>query len=221
MDGIRNMDQLYTYTTEHFAWFGEGNVEVYHGDDYCKKVMIDVLNGLIPSVCITQKYLGSENRVANEAFVLALDSGIEYNISFTINTYNGEAARLEVNINAPEIEHYDNQLEKLKIALKNRLLVDWHQCTWLVDEQAATLCKTAYEKTFEIENNLRAFASKVLIHFLGIDWINKAGLEKEAESVNTLKEKFIHRVADFDNINTDFLSITLETLMGVIFKGVV
>lgn len=44
-------------------------------------------------------------------------------------------------------------------------------CTWLVDMQSAQLCKEAYEKAFIIENNLRAFASKVLIHFLGADWL--------------------------------------------------
>ena len=221
MDGIRNMDQLYTYTTENYPGFDDVRMEHYHGDDYCKNVMADILKNHVPTDYTEQKYIGAHDRIANETFILLSASGVEYNISFAINTYDGQAARLEVNISAPEIKHYDNQLEKLKIALKNRLLVDWHQCTWLADEQAATLCKTAYEKTFEIENNLRAFASKVLIHFLGIDWIKKAGLEKEAASVNTLKEKFIHRVADFDNINTDFLSMTLETLVGVIFKGVI
>ena len=145
----------------------------------------------------------------------------EYTIAFTINTYNGEAARLEVVIIAPEILDYDHRLEKLKIALKNRLLPDWHQCTWLTDEQAAALCKDAYEETFTIENILRAFASKVLIHFLGVDWIRKAGLEKEAVSVDTLKGKFIQRVPEFDNINTDFLSMTLETLVKVMFEGVI
>lgn len=221
MDGIRNMDQLYTYTLENHPGFTDEPIEHYHGDDYCKKVMADVFRNLVSTDYTEPKYLGAHDRVANETFLLSSTSGIEYNISFAINTYDGQAARLEVIITAPEIAHYDNQLEKLKIGLKNRLLVDWHQCTWLADEQAAALCKTAYEKTFEIENSLRAFASKVLIHFLGIDWIKKAGLEKEAESVNTLKEKFIHRVADFDNINTDFLSMTLETLVGVIFEGII
>ena len=221
MVGIRDMNQLYTYTTILYPGFGDGCIEHYHGDDYCKKVMADVLKKLVPTDCTGQKYLGSHDRIANETFLLTSISGVEYKISFAINTYDGRAARLEVIITAPETADYDNQLEKLKIALKNRLLVDWHQCTWLADEQAAALCKTAYEKTFEIENNLRAFASKVLIHFLGIDWIRKAGLEKEAESVDVLKERFIQRVADFDNINTDFLSMTLETLMGVVFKGVV
>lgn len=220
MDGIRSMDQFYTYTTEHYPGFGEGRVEHYHGDDYCKKVITDVLNTLTPTDWMEQKHLGSRDRIANETFMLSSSGGSEYNISFAVNTYNGEAARLEITITAPETGGYDHRLEKLKIALKNRLLPDWHQCTWLVDEQAAALCKNAYEKTFAIENNLRAFASKVLIHFLGVDWIKKAGLEKEAESVDALKEKFVQRVSDFDNINTDFLSMTLETLIGVMFKGV-
>lgn len=87
--------------------------------------------------------------------------------------------------------------------------------------QSAHLCKEAYEKAFIIENNLRAFASKILIHFLGIDWIKSAGLENEAESVKNLKGKFVKRVPEFVRINTDFLSMTLETLVKIIFKGTV
>lgn len=59
-----------------------------------------------------------------------------------------------------------------------------------------------------------------MIHFLGADWLSKPGLEKQSESVKNLKEKFIQRVPEFDNINTDFLSMTLETLFGVLFDGV-
>lgn len=87
--------------------------------------------------------------------------------------------------------------------------------------QSAHLCKEAYEKAFIIENNLRAFAGKILIHFLGIDWIKSAGLENEAESVKNLKGKFVKRVPEFVRINTDFLSMTLETLVKIIFKGTV
>lgn len=219
MDGIRSMDLLYTYTKELHPELGEGLVEHYHGEDYCKLVIDDVLNAMV-SDWTGQTYLGTRGRIANEIFALSSTAGLEYTISFAVSTYNGDAARLEITITAPDTEDYDHRLEKLKIALKNRLLPDWCRCTWFVDEQAAALCKNAYERTFVIENNLRAFASKVLIHFLGVDWIHKAGLEKEAESVNNLKEKFIQRVSAFDNINTDFLSMTLETLVGVMFNGV-
>ena len=94
-----------------------------------------------------------------------------------------KAARLECTITGLETENYDQRLEELKIALKNRLAPDWEVCTWLVDMQSAQLCKEAYERAFIIENNLRAFASKVLIHFLGADWLSKPGLEKQSESV--------------------------------------
>ena len=87
---------------------------------------------------------------------------LNYRIEFAINTYEKKAARLECTITGLETENYDQRLEELKIALKNRLDPDWEVCTWLVDMQSAQLCKEAYERAFIIENNLRAFASKVL-----------------------------------------------------------
>lgn len=217
MDRIRNMNLIYTWTPIHSDEFDcDGEEERYHGVDYCKQAVTDTINALNWG---TQEYLGSQERIANEVFTVTSPEGIDYQIEFAINTYERKAARLECTITAPETESFDQRLEELKIALKNRLILDWEVCTWLVDMQSAQLCKEAYEKAFIIENNLRAFASKVLIHFLGIDWLNSTGLEKEAESVKCLKEKFIQRVPEFDNINADFLSMTLETLVGVMFEG--
>lgn len=217
MDRIRNMNLIYTWTPIHSDEFDcDGEEECYHGVDYCKQAVTDTINALNWG---TQEYLGSQERIANEVFKVTSPEGIDYQIEFAINTYERKAARLECTITAPETESFDQRFEELKIALKNRLILDWEVCTWLVDMQSAQLCKEAYEKAFIIENNLRAFASKVLIHFLGIDWLNSTGLEKEAESVKCLKEKFIQRVPEFDNINADFLSMTLETLVGVMFEG--
>ena len=221
MDGIKNIDWLYTWTMEEFEEFGTIRTEHYHGENYCKNIVTDVFPTLSPSAWADQKYIGSCERIANETFILYSATGLEYTVSFAINTYNGAMARLEITITAPEMEGYDQQLEELKIKLKNRLINDWRECTWLVDEQTVALCKEAYEKAFTVENNLRAFASKVLIHFLGVNWIKKAGLEKEAESVKILKEKFVQRVPEFENINADFLSMTLETLAGIMFEGVI
>ena len=217
MDRIRNMNLIYTWTPIHSDEFDcDGEEECYHGVDYCKQAVTDTINALNWG---TQEYLGSQERIANEVFKVTSPEGIDYQIEFAINTYERKAARLECTITAPETESFDQRFEELKIALKNRLILDWEVCTWLVDMQSAQLCKEAYEKAFIIENNLRAFASKLLIHFLGIDWLNSTGLEKEAESVKCLKEKFIQRVPEFDNINADFLSMTLETLVGVMFEG--
>ena len=218
MDRIKNMDQLYTWTSTYSDVLEDFvKAEQYHGTDYCKQVIADVFATMNWG---TQKYLGSLDRIANEVFNVNSTEGINYRIEFAINTYEKKAARLECTITGLETENYDQRLEELKIALKNRLAPDWEVCTWLVDMQSAQLCKEAYEKAFIIENNLRAFASKVLIHFLGADWLSKPGLEKQSESVKNLKEKFTQRVPEFDNINTDFLSMTLETLFGVLFDSV-
>lgn len=219
MDGIENMDQLYTCSQEYSDELGSNCTdEHYHGEAYCKTIISSLAEWK------DQKYIVSDDRIAKETFVLTAPDGAEYTVSFIINTYNDMAARMEVTITAPELkdpEEYDFLLERLKITLKDKLISDWQECTWLVDEQAATLCKDVYERSFMIENNLRAFVSKVLIHFLGVNWIQRAGMEKEAESVKNLKEKFTQRVPEFENINADFLSMTLETLMGVMFEGLV
>lgn len=218
MDRIKNMDQLYTWTPVYSDVLSCYSDEHYHGTDYCKQVITDVLTVMNWG---TQEYLGSLERIANEVFKVNSSDGIDYRIEFAINTYERKSARLECTIKGPKTENYDQKLEELKIALKNRLIPDWEVCTWLVDMQSAQLCKEAYEKAFIIENNLRAFASKVLIHFLGADWLSKPGFEKQSESVKSLRNKFIQRVPEFDNINTDFLSMTLETLFGILVGGVI
>ena len=78
MDGIRNMDQLYTYLENH-PEFEEVRSEHYHGDDYCKNVIADVLKCLASSDWLDQKYLGSRERIANETFILSLtDGSVQY-----------------------------------------------------------------------------------------------------------------------------------------------
>lgn len=215
MDGIKNMDQLYTWPMEHDELLGDNvEVEQYHGEEYCKSMVASLTDW--PDA----KYVGSRDRLANETFTLT-ENGAEYRLSFAIDTFAHKVAHMEVTIQAPDSEKYDQKLEKLKIALKNMLLPDWQECTWLLDEQSAKLCKEAYEQAYIIENKLRAFASKVLIHFLGVSWLRRAGLEKQAESVKNLRDKFTQRVPDFEDINTDFLSMTLETLVGIMFDGIV
>ena len=195
MDGIKNMDQLYTWRMELDKLIDcEVEVEHYHGNDYCKSIVSSLTDW--PDA----KYIGSHDRLANETFTLTENSA-DYTLSFAIDTYAHKIAHMEVTITAPDTDHYNLELEKLKIALKNRLLMDWQECTWLLDEQSTKLCKDSYEQAYIIENNLRAFASKVLIHFLGVSWLRRAGLEKQAESVKNLKDKFTQRVPDFEDIN--------------------
>lgn len=217
MDGINNLDLLYTWTKLEVMGI-ECQEEHYHGTDYCKAVIDNVVKGM-PDIT-EDSYLEQRERIANETFELK-SGDIIYSISFAINTYDGKSARIECSIVTDDSGEYDKNLEMLKILLKDRLLQDWRVCTWLIDEQSESLCREAYQKAYHVENNLRAFASKVLIHFLGVNWIDSYGFEKIAESVKNLKRKFTQRVPEFDNINADFLSMTIETLVKIMFKGVI
>ena len=215
-DEIYDLSKLYTYT-QLAGLSSSEREEHYHGKDYVQNVLEEVLLGLGWK---SSSYVGCEDRLANEAFAVRDPSETEYKISFQIDTYDsGKKAHLEVSIESENRDEYDIHLEQLKIAIKDRLIQDWKQCTWLLDEQSAELCTEAYKKANIVENELRAFISKVLIHFLGVNWICCFGLEKYAESVKELEKKFVQRVPEFDNINTVFLSMTLDTLASVMLKG--
>lgn len=163
-DGINNLDLIYTWTkTEELVF--EGQKEHYHGTEYCKSVIADVVN-IMPDIR-EYSYQGQCERIANETFSLKADD-VTYAVSFAVNTYDGKGARIECSIVTDDSDEYDKNLEKLKIILKDRLIQDWRVCTWLIDEQSESLCREAYQKAYHVENNLRAFASKVLIHFLGL-----------------------------------------------------
>lgn len=59
MEGIKNMDQLYTWTSEYLFDSVPGKTEHYHGKDYCEKV-ITALSGWKD-----KNYLGMQGRIAN------------------------------------------------------------------------------------------------------------------------------------------------------------
>lgn len=147
MDGVKNMDELYTYTVEKDRWGEDIAIEHYCGDDYCEKIVKSVWDSLSAADWKHYEYIGSRDRIANETFILTAADDSQYQVSFAINTYREKAARLEITLVAMETDTYGHRLESLKIALKNFLLPNWNQCTWLLDEQSAALCKEAYEKS--------------------------------------------------------------------------
>ena len=80
------------------------------------------------------------------------------------------------------------------------------------------MCAELYPEFFRLENEIRAFAGKVLTYKIGVDWIGRFGLEKFNESAQNLATIFQQRVPEFDNINADLISLTLESLFEIILK---
>ena len=191
----------------------------YQGINYCTLLLSDVVSNVVSLT--SYLYKGIKDRNANEVFVV--QGNTLYNITFRIDTFdNHTKAHIEVTIES--VDHgvsYNTELESLKRLLKNRLLKDWQLCTWLQDDQSEALCTELYSDIFHLENDLRAFVSKVMIFHFGITWLQRFGMEKYLQSVTTMENDFKQRVPDFENINTQFLSMTLETLKEVLFQGLI
>lgn len=215
---IKDITNLYKSIEVNNSDFGEIAIEKkYLGKEYSNKVLADVLDKFETekSIC----YIGCTQRFANEVFEFSL-SEFKYRASFTIDTYEDSKARLKVGLEQIEPrEEYDMLLEQFKIAIKDRLISDWNRCIWITDKQSEALSTMLYPKVFETENEMRALVNKVLIHYIGIDWIKKIGMEKYDLSCKKLIEDFRRISPQYEGVDDTFFSMTLEKMMEIVKKG--
>lgn len=192
-------------------------------NEYCSNVLHEVVSSISYPICV--EYIGCLERQGNEVFKVT-STDVVYTVSFTINTFKDKNAMMYVDIDGNYSfdnisSRIDRVLETLKIEIKNRLIKDWDSCTWLIDEQSEQLCSDLYPNFFRLENEFRAFVGRVLSYHIGYNWIDGFGLEKYSESSKKLSEQFQQRVSEFDNVNTQLMSLTLEALFDIVFHGVI
>lgn len=214
---VKDITKLYKNKEVDNSDFGVITEPEYLGKEYSEKVLEDVMGGFEgeKSIC----YVGCLQRIANEVFDVGLLES-KYQASFTIDTYGDSKARLKVKLEQIEPrEEYDMLMEQLKIAIKDRLIRDWNRCIWMTDEQSEALCTMIYPIIFETENKMRALVNKVLIHYIGVDWIKKIGMEKYDLSCENLVEDFRRISPQYEGVDDTFFSMTLETMMEIIKKG--
>ena len=228
---IKDIEKLYQIDLIDNPFGGaECHSYTYIGKEYLQN-KLKTIEGNLPGLneFIYQQCFG---RIANEVFVVVVND-IYYELIFTIDTYQYKKARMKVSIERPEKldvaifgnqvladgEVYDNFLEQLKIAIKNAFKKDWAVCSWITDEQSEQLCSHLYPGIFKVENKIRAFANKILVHHIGKDWIKQYGMEKYEESHKSLSVDFKRKVPCFADIDDTFISMTMETMMEVILKA--
>ena len=222
---ISNFSILYERRKSNSSEFSSDEIVIDeiidHTEEYCQNIIDDIKEKI--SFINETAYKGCLDRIGNEVFLIHCDSA-NYTVSFTIDTFQEKNIRIQVDI-LPEYKTediskcYDSILESLKIELKNCLKKDWKYCIWLIDEPSEFLCEELYSYFFEKENEIRSFVNRVLIHHLGAEWIRYSGLEKYYESAKKRADDFIQKVPELDDINTDLLSLTLESIFGIVFKG--
>lgn len=235
LSGIKDKSKLYetSMVPDRFAFGDSQGIEItqYIGDQYCSSA-ISLVTGKLSDI-VSYEYKGSKDRIANEVFELS-SSAAKYTVSCTIDTYHNSKSRMLVKIESEDKRdgtnsetqtesdlEYDQVLEKLKIEVKGALKEDWNSCVWIRDEQSELLCSWLYPLIFRAENGVRAFANKVLISELGTNWIASPGLEKYAESHESLSKVFRSKEPAFSDVDDVFISATLETLFEIIQHGVV
>ena len=219
---IKDISKVYTQEITSIPWFDNAPEleHVYRGKKYCDTLIEEVKESLKDIKEVV--YKGQIGRIANEMYSIKTED-TEYIIEFTIDTYEYKRAKIMVTISDckqySSNEEYDLFLEKMKIEIKNLLKNDWKSCVWILDEQSQYLCAKLYVKIFDIENRIRAFANRVLIDRVGLDWIKQNGLEKFRKSQRELSEAFKRKAPCFADIDDTFIAMTMETMFDVILKG--
>lgn len=228
---IKDIETLYRIDFDENRFMGgKSAYYTYIGKDYLNsnlKKVVDTLSSVKEFA-----YQQSFGRIANEVFVIVAND-IYYEMVFTIDTYQYKKARMKVSIDSrlqtenvassnytfSDGEIYDLFLEQFKIAIKNTFKKDWLVCSWITDEQSEQLCSHLYPAIFKVENEIRAFANKILVHHIGKDWIKQSGMEKYEKSHKSLSVDFKRNVPCFADIDDTFISMTMETMMEVILKA--
>lgn len=198
-------------------------------DVYCQGIMARI-ETLFGSDCKV-KYIGCTDRIGNFEFKVSYID-VEYIVIFQMDTYEWNRqftikigySQIRVGIPVPQMSEkiagYDHFLEKLKISIKNSLIRDWYKCVWIKDNQSLELSRDVYSDIYMAENELRAFVSRIMIEHFGIDWHDRPEFYKLKASIEENAVIIKRNVPNFNNIDVNLYTVTLEKLMDTVMSDV-
>lgn len=198
-------------------------------DVYCQGIMARI-ETLFGSDCKV-KYIGCTDRIGNFEFKVSYID-VEYTVIFQMDTYEWNRqftikigySQIRVGIPVPQMSEkiagYDHFLEKLKISIKNSLIRDWYKCVWIKDNQSLELSRDVYSDIYMAENELRAFVSRIMIEHFGIDWHDRPEFYKLKASIEENAVIIKRNVPNFNNIDVNLYTVTLEKLMDTVMLDV-
>ena len=198
-------------------------------DVYCQGIMARI-ETLFGSDCKV-KYIGCTDRIGNFEFKVSYID-VEYTVIFQMDTYEWNRqftikigySQIRVGISVPQMSEkiagYDHFLEKLKISIKNSLIRDWYKCVWIKDNQSLELSRDVYSDIYMAENELRAFVSRIMIEHFGIDWHDRPEFYKLKASIEENAVIIKRNVPNFNNIDVNLYTVTLEKLMDTVMLDV-
>ncbi len=198
-------------------------------DVYCQGIMARI-ETLFGSDCKV-KYIGCTDRIGNFEFKVSYKD-VEYTVIFQMDTYEWNRqftikigySQIRIGIPVPQMREkivgYDHFLERLKISIKNALIRDWYKCVWIKDNQSLELSREVYSDIYMAENELRAFISRIMIEHFGIDWHDRPEFYKLKASIEENAVIIKRNVPNFNNIDVNLYTVTLEKLMDTVMTDV-
>jgi len=116
-----------------------------------------------------------------------------------------------------DLELYDQNLEMLKINLKDMFLglADNTKCIWLEDGQSLELSRILYSETNTTENTLRKFINMVMVETYGTTWWEILVPAEIKKKYNDRMISYKRDVPAFRNVSDYLLSIDANDLMKI------
>lgn len=139
-------------------------------------------------------------------------------VAFRFHNSNEITNMLEISIEVEENELsvWNNNIEKLKLGIKDSILPDYDKIIWLYDYDAALLSYDLYEKIFRVENRLRRLICEIMYEAFGSRWGDDYKYIKNKE--NRIK-KYEEEVKGFKGVDTRLMSTNTRDLLSIIKEG--
>ena len=123
-----------------------------------------VLASLCSNGYIEKYEIHTEDEYPNVFFAEVEKEINQFDVIFEFATFK-DVKHLMIDISSKtyELNVENGFLEKLKIAIKEKIVNDWNKILWLYDEDAYTLSKDLYSRFYVTENKIRSFINEYMV----------------------------------------------------------
>ncbi len=181
------------------------------------EIEVDYVRNEILSFCTSRNLEVNVNEESTSAFrgKIEFKDNSEVEIKAILKTFSN-TQQLEVIIEklSGELE-FSNDLEMLKIGLKNQLKDTWEECFWIKDFQSSKLSALLYVQVHKIENDLREIVNLIMLRNYGINWWEKYASIVIQKKYRSRTKDFSTVVPAFKGVNDKLLSIDVDDLLKI------
>lgn len=140
-----------------------------------------------------------------------------WELLFQFGSYNS-ILQLMISISSEtyEISVGNEELEKLKLFIKNKIVHDWKNIIWLMDNDSKRLSDDLFPRFYNVESQLRRFINSVMIKAYGSSWWDRFVPKTMKDKHHARLKAYKSSVPGFNNVDDRLLSIDWGDLLKII-----